>query len=99
VRASHTVTPVFDDPNLVGSAGLVPLLRLAESAGLHDLVGEHLSVDSPCRVAKTGSVVAGMLAVADSIDDLDVLRHGAMPKLFGGGSGRRRRWVPPTCGR
>jgi hypothetical protein len=84
VRASHTVTPIFDDPNLVGSAGLVPLLRLAESAGLHDLVGEHLSINSPCRVAKTGSVVAGMLAGADSIDDLDVLRHGAMPKLFGG---------------
>ncbi len=29
-------------------------------------------------------VLAGMLAGADSIDDLDVLRHGAMGKLFGG---------------
>jgi hypothetical protein len=34
MRASHTVTPVFDDPNLVSAGGLVPVLRLAESAGL-----------------------------------------------------------------
>ncbi len=84
MRASHRITPVFDDPNLVRSAGLVPVLRLAESAGLYDLLGEHLSVDSPNRVAKAGCVVAGMLAGADSIDDLDVLRHGAMGRLFGG---------------
>jgi hypothetical protein len=84
VRASHKVTPVFDDPNLVGSAGLIPLLRLAESAGLHELVEEHLSVDAANPVAKTGSLVAGMLAGADSIDDLDVLRHGAMPRLVAG---------------
>jgi hypothetical protein len=37
--------PGFDDPNLGGSAGLVPLLRLAESAGLHDLVGETTAAD------------------------------------------------------
>jgi hypothetical protein len=37
MRASHTITPVFDDPNLVSASGLVPVLRLAESAGLDDL--------------------------------------------------------------
>ena len=84
MRASHTITPIFDDPNLVGSAGLVPALRLAESAGLYDLLAQHLSVESPNRVAKAGCVIAGMLAGADSIDDLDVLRHGAMGRLFGG---------------
>jgi hypothetical protein len=47
MRASHTITPLFDDPNLVGSAGLVPALRLAESAGLYDLLAQHLSVESP----------------------------------------------------
>lgn len=78
------MTPVFDDPNLVGSAGLVPVLRLAESAGLHDLLGEHLTVASPNRVDKAGCVIAGMLAGADSIDDLDLLRHGAMRRVFGG---------------
>ncbi len=84
MRASHTITPRFDDPNLVGSAGLVPALRLAESAGLYALLAEHLSVESPNRDAKAGCVIAGMLAGADSIDDLDLLRHGAMRRLFGG---------------
>lgn len=84
MKASHTVTPVFDDPNLVSAAGLVPVMRLAESAGLHELLERHVSVDSPNPVAKSGCVIAGMLAGADSIDDLDVLRHGAMTRLFGG---------------
>jgi DDE family transposase len=43
-----------------------------------------LSVPSPNAAAKTAGVVGGMLAGADSIDDLDLLRHGAMPRLFGG---------------
>jgi hypothetical protein len=33
---------------------------------------------------KVACLVAGMAAGADSIDDMDVLRHGAMPELFGG---------------
>lgn len=59
-------------------------MRPAESAGLHDLLGEHLSVGSPNPVAKSISVIAGMLAGADSIDDLDVLRHGGMRRCFAG---------------
>jgi hypothetical protein len=84
MRASHRINAVFDDPNLVSTAGLVPVMRLAESAGLHKLVGERLSVGSPNPVAKSASVIAGMLAGADSIDDLGVLRHGGMARLFGG---------------
>ena len=38
MKASHTIRPVFDDPNLVSAAGLVPAMLLAESAGLHDLL-------------------------------------------------------------
>lgn len=60
------------------------MLRLAEAAGLYELVEEHLGLDSPNRVAKTTSVIGGMLAGADSIDDLDVLRHGGMSRLFSG---------------
>ena len=37
---------VFDDPNLIGSAGLVPILRLAETADLAALADAHLSVPS-----------------------------------------------------
>lgn len=84
MKASHRVLPVFDDPNLVSAAGLVPVMRLAESAGLHELVAEHVATSSPNPVAKATGVVAGMLAGADSIDDLDLLRHGGMPGLFAG---------------
>lgn len=83
MKPSHTIRPVFDDPNLVSAGGLVPALRLAETAGLYDLLG-GLSVPSPNAGAKTASVVGGMLAGADSIDDLDLLRHGGMVRLFAG---------------
>ena len=84
MKASHTLTPVFDDPNLVSAAGLVPVMRLAETAGLHQLCERHLSVECPNPVLKSTSIVAGVLAGADSIDDLDLLRHGAMNRLFAG---------------
>jgi hypothetical protein len=84
VQASHKVSAVFDDPNLIGSAGLVPVMRLAQRASLHDLLGEHLSVANPNAAAKAAGVIAGMLAGADSIDDLDVVRHGGLTKVFTG---------------
>lgn len=67
----------------MSSAGLVPALRLAEAGGLYDLLG-GLTVSAPNAAAKATCVVGGMLAGADSIDDLDLLRHGGMTKLFGG---------------
>ncbi len=84
MQASHKTSAVFDDPNLIGSAGLVPVMRLAQRAGLHDLLEHHLSVASPNAALKAAGVIAGMLAGADSIDDLDVLRHGGMARVFGG---------------
>jgi len=83
VKPSHKIRPVFDDPNLVSSAGLVPALRLAGAAGLYDLL-DALAVPSPNAAAKAACVVGGMLAGADSIDDMDLLRHGGMTRLFGG---------------
>ncbi len=83
MKASHTLTPVFDDPNLIGAAGLLPVLRLAETAGLDEHL-DRLSVPCPNAVTKTIAVVAGMLAGADSIDDLDVLRHGGMTRVCTG---------------
>lgn len=84
MKPSHRLRPVFDDPNLVSAAGLVPALRLADSAGLSDLLEAGLSLDSANVTAKTTSVVGGMLAGADSIDDLGLLRHGAMGRVFDG---------------
>jgi len=82
---------VFDEDNLVSHAGLVPLLELAEQAGLSQLLDEHVRFTSE-RVKsgaanptpKLTSIIAGMAAGADSIDDLDVIRSGGMNKLFGG---------------
>jgi hypothetical protein len=77
----------FDDPNLVSHAGLVPVMALADRAGLADLVAEHVRPGGDCGVnahLKVPCLVAGMAAGADSIDDMDLLRHGAMSTLFGG---------------
>ena len=77
----------FDDPHLVSRAGLVPVMALAQRAGLADLVAEHVRPGGDCGVnarLKIPCLVAGMAAGADSIDDMDLLRHGAMPDLFGG---------------
>ena len=75
----------FDDPNLVSAAGLVPVLALADRAGLRELADEHLSVpgDKGANAGlKVASLVAGMVAGADSIDDMALLRHGGMGRLF-----------------
>ena len=77
----------FDDPNLVSRAGLVPVMALAQRAGLGGLVAEHVRIGHRCGVnahLKVPCLAAGMIAGADSIDDMDLLRHGAMPALFGG---------------
>jgi hypothetical protein len=74
----------FDDPNLVSSAGLVPVLALARRCGLHESARAVLTVPNPNAAVKTAAVVAGMVAGADSIEDLDRLRHGGMRRLFGG---------------
>jgi hypothetical protein len=77
----------FDEPNLVSSAGLVPVMRLAEQAGLRGLAEERLSVPSDKGAnagAKVAALVGGMVAGADSIEDLALLRHGGMSKLFDG---------------
>jgi hypothetical protein len=86
LRYDAPVTAVtFDDPNLVSCAGLVPVMRLAEQAGLHDAVADRVSLptDKGANPAgKVAAIVAGMIAGADSIDDLDVARHGGMRSLF-----------------
>jgi hypothetical protein len=88
VKLSHTLTrtsAVFDDPNLVSSAGLVPVMALADAAGLRMMTDERLTVatDKGANAGlKVASIVGGMLAGADSIDDMALLRHGGMSKVF-----------------
>jgi hypothetical protein len=98
MQLSHTPrarAAVFDDPNLVSSAGLVPVLALADSADLRGLADEHLSVptDKGAHAGlKVASLVAGMVAGADCIDDMALLRHGGMNKVVNGA------YAPSTLG-
>lgn len=98
MKLSHTsraTSAVFDDPNLVSAGGLVPVLALAESAGLRELADEHLTVptDKGANAGlKVASLVGGMVAGADSIDDMALLRHGGMGRVFA------RAYAPSTLG-
>lgn len=86
-HASGRVGASFDDPSLVSCAGLEPVLRLAQRCDLHGVVAErlHIPTDKGANASgKVATIVAGMLTGADSIDDLDVVRHGGMAALFGG---------------
>jgi hypothetical protein len=72
----------FDDPNLVSCAGLV---ALAARCGLAELVTERVRIAAKGganAAAKIVALVAGMVAGADSISDMDLLRHGGMGRLF-----------------
>lgn len=98
IQLSHThpvASATFDDPNLVSSAGLVPVMALADEAGLRELADERLTVPGDKGAnpgLKLSSMVAGMVAGADSIDDMALLRHGGMGKLFSCG------YAPSTLG-
>lgn len=98
MQVPHTpaaVSASFDDPSLVSTAGLVPVMRLAQDAGLTGLAEQWLSVPTDKGAnagAKVSSLVADMVAGTDSIDDMAALRHGAMAKLF------HRIYAPSTLG-
>src|SRR4051794_33701122 len=88
MQLSHTrpfASAVFDEPNLVSSAGLVPVMALARKARLRELADERLTVPTDKGAnpgLKLSSLVAGMVAGADSIEDMALLRHGGMGTVF-----------------
>jgi hypothetical protein len=98
MQLSHTrpvVSATFDEPNLVASAGLVPLMALARRAGLRELADERLTVPTDKGAnpgLKLSSLVAGMAAGADSIEDMALLRHGGMGTVLPAG------YAPSTLG-
>lgn len=97
-HSPKSVSYTFDEPNLVSAAGLVPVMALGQKAGLSDLAQQKVTVsntgaDKGANAgAKISSIVAGMVAGADSIDDMDLLRHGGMGSLFD------RVYAPSTLG-
>ena len=84
MRVLHGLAKIcatFDDPNLVSRAGLVPVMALAQRAGLGGLAAEHVRIGHRCGVnahLKVPCLAAGMIAGADSIVDLGAQR-GALP--------------------
>lgn len=94
MQVSHRFTAssaVFDDEHLVSCAGLVPVMTLATQTGLSELVADKVRIAQP-RIKsgsanpapKLATVIAGMCAGADCIDDLDIVRAGGMKSLFDG---------------
>lgn len=72
-----------------------PVTRLAMAVGLADLSQQRLTVPTDKGAnagVKVASLVAGMLAGADSIEDMNLLRHGGMGRLF------HRTYAPSTLG-
>jgi len=91
MQSSHAATAVdaaFDDPNLIADAGLMPVVALAEQVGLPGLVTELVTITGAGNsaganpAAKVMSLLAGMVAGADSFADVDRLRHAGNQVVF-----------------
>jgi hypothetical protein len=88
----------FNEPGLVSDAGLLLTATLADRLGLEELVNE--SVWLPYGTAgaalpgrKVMTLVHGMIAGADSIDDMGLLRAGSTQAVLG-----HRVMAPSTLG-
>lgn len=94
MQVSHRFTAssaVFDDDHLVSCAGLVPAMTLAAQTALPQKLAKKVHLAEPPIKSgsanpspKLSTMIAGMCAGADGIDDLDVVRSGGMKTLFGG---------------
>jgi hypothetical protein len=78
----------FDEQRLVSDAGLLLAATLADRLGIEDLVNDSvwLGYGTPGAALpgrKVMSLVHGMLAGADSIDDMNVLRAGSTGLILG----------------
>ena len=87
----------FDDERAVANAGLMLPASLAERLGIELLANEAVDLAGRTGGALPGrkvlSLVHGMLAGADSIDDMDVLRAGRTGLVLG-----HRVMAPSTLG-
>src|SRR5450631_3946758 len=88
----------FDEQRLVSDAGLLLCATLADRLGIEELVNESVWLGYGVPGAalpgrKVMSLVHGMLAGADSIDDMNVLRAGSTGMVLG-----HRVMAPSTLG-
>jgi hypothetical protein len=96
-RRLDSIDVEFDDKRLVADAGLLLPMTLADRLGLAELVTEKVNLgDKPGAARperKALSLIAAMLAGADSIDDTDQLRAGCSEAVLG-----QKMMAPSTLG-
>ena len=96
-RRLDSIEVSFDDEGLIADAGLLLPLSLASRLGLAELVADKVDLGTrpggarPERKAQT--LISGMLAGADSIEDCDLLRAGCTEAVLG-----HRVLAPSTLG-
>jgi len=93
-----SVGVVFDEQRLISDAGLLLAATLSDRLGIEELVNESVWLGYRVPGAalpgrKVLSLVHGMLAGADSIDDMNVLRAGSTGVILG-----HRVMAPSTLG-
>jgi hypothetical protein len=92
-----TVQIAFDEERLIGDAGLVICATLAERLGLEELVNESVSLGQVPGAARPGAkvmtLIHGMLAGADRIEQMNLLRAGSTQMILG-----HRVMAPSTLG-
>ena len=93
-----SVRVAFNEQRLVSDAGLLVTATLAERLGIEELVNDSVWLDPDAPGAclpgrKVMSLVHGILAGADSIDDMNVLRAGSTGLILG-----HRVMAPSTLG-
>ncbi len=70
MQLSHAwsrATPIFDDDGLVSCAGLVPVMALAERAGLSELISAKVAFKQ-CKVKSAGGESGGQADVGHRRD-------------------------------
>ena len=84
------VRVVFDEERLISDAGLLLTASLAGRLGIEQLVNEtvwlgHGVPGAALPGRKVMTLVHGMLAGADSIDDMNIMRAGSTELIVGHG--------------
>jgi len=96
-RRLDSIAVDFDDERLIGGAGVLLPVTLAQRLGLERLVEKFVDLGERAGAARPGrkvcSLVAAMLLGADSIDDCEILRSGSTERLLG-----HRAMAPSTLG-
>lgn len=96
-RKLDSIDVSFDEESLIADAGLLLPLSLAAKLELAELIAAKLDLgDRPAAARperKAMTLISGMLAGADSIDDCDLLRAGSTEAVLG-----HRVMAPSTLG-